>query len=221
MPQFEVVEFEKMKLLRATLQGETVRSEAGAMHYMLGNIDMESKVPGLGKMLKSFASGEKIFRPTYTGTGHIFFGPPTFGEYNFLQLNGDAWILDRGAYVASDVGITVDAHRNKGLSMIASGEGIFQTKVSGHGIVAYYSDGPVQEVMLNNQTLTVDGRFAVARQASLNFETKLLGKGVMSKVSGGEGFVNVISGTGKVMLAPIPNLYQGVLASINPFSQAM
>ena len=51
--------------------------------------------------------------------------------------------------------------------------------------------------MLNNQTLTVDGRFAVARQASLNFETKLLGKGIMSKVSGGEGFVNIISGTGK------------------------
>ena len=62
--------------------------------------------------------------------------------------------------------------------------------------------------MLNNQTLTVDGRFAVARQASLNFETKLLGKGIMSKVSGGEGFVNIISGTGKVMLSPIPNLYQ-------------
>ena len=54
--------------------------------------------------------------------------------------------------------------------------------------------------MLNNQTLTVDGRFAVARQASLNFETKLLGKGIMSKVSGGEGFVNIISEL-KVMLS--------------------
>tara|TARA_Y100001958_G_C21180901_1_gene510789 strand:- start:667 stop:1353 length:687 start_codon:yes stop_codon:yes gene_type:complete len=221
MPQFEVVEFEKMKLLRATLQGETVRSESGAMHYMLGNIEMQSKMPGIGKMFKSMATGESVFRPTYTGTGHIFFGPPTFGEYNFLQLNGDAWILDRGAYVASDIGINVDAHRNKGLSMIASGEGIFQTKVEGTGIVAYYSDGPVQEIMLNNQTLTVDGRFAVARQASLNFETKLLGKGIMSKVSGGEGFVNIISGTGKVMLSPIPNLYQGILASINPFNPTM
>ena len=68
MPQFEVVEFEKMKLLRATLQGETVRSESGAMHYMLGNIEMQSKMPGIGKMFKSMATGESVFRPTYTGT---------------------------------------------------------------------------------------------------------------------------------------------------------
>ena len=126
-----------MKLLRATLQGETVRSESGAMHYMLGNIEMESKMPGLGKMFKSMATGESVFRPTYSGTGTSF-GPATFGEYNFLQLNGDAWILDRGAYVASDIGVSVDAHRNKGMSMIASGKDIFQTKVSGLDS-AYYS----------------------------------------------------------------------------------
>ena len=62
-----------------------------------------------------------------------------------------------------------------------------------------------------NNTLTVDGNFAVARDASLNYETKLLGKGLLSKMAGGEGFVNIISGTGKVYLSPVPSRFNNLI----------
>ncbi len=213
MPQYEIVKKEELRMVKVTLQGGEVRSESGAMHYMRGNIEMQTKMPGMGKLLKSMVSKEGIFRPTYKGTGEVYFGPPTFDEYHIMEISGESWVLDQGAYVCSDMGIDIGAVRNKGISMAFGGEGIFQTTVNGTGTVVFQSPGPLEEISLNNETLTVDGRFAVAREGSLSFETKLLGKGVLSKVAGGEGFVNVISGTGKVLLAPMPNLWNNLLDS--------
>jgi uncharacterized protein (AIM24 family) len=123
-------------------------------------------------------------------------------------------VLDSGAYVCSDEGIEVGIIRNKGMSMLAGGEGIWQTTVSGTGTLIYYSEGPIQEINLSNSTLTVDGNFAVARDASLNFETRMLGKGIMSKIAGGEGFVNIISGTGKVYLSPVPSRFNNLAGRV-------
>jgi uncharacterized protein (AIM24 family) len=167
----------------------------------------------VGGFLKSMASGESIFRPTYTGKGEVFFGPPTFGEYHIIELDGNSMVLDSGAYICSDLGIEVGIMRNKGITMF-SGEGIWQTTVSGTGTLVYYSEGPIQEINLVNSTLTVDGNFAVARDAGLNYEVKMLGKGVISKFAGGEGFVNVISGTGKVYLSPVPSRFNNLAGRV-------
>ena len=185
MPQYEIVDEQELRMVKVTLDGDTVRAESGALHYMIGDIEMVTKKPSVGGFLKSMVSGESVFRPTYTGTGEVFFGPPTFGEYHILELNDESMILDAGAYICSDEGIEVGIIRNKGIaSMAFGGEGIYQTTVSGTGTLVYYSDGPIQEINLQNSTLTVDGNFAVARDASLNYETRMLGKGTLSKLAG-------------------------------------
>ena len=217
MAEIEIVDNEGLKMVKVTLNGDSIRSESGAMHYMHGNIEMKTKAPSVGGFLKSMVSGEDVFRPIYTGTGDVFFGPPTFGEYNIIELDGEM-IIDQGAYICSDFPIEVGVFRNKGLSMLAGGEGIFQTSVKGDGRVVVHSQGPVQVIDMVNDVMTVDGNFAVAREASLNFETKLLGKGMLSKVAGGEGFVNIISGTGRLYLAPVPNKLMSVMNAIrSPF----
>lgn len=212
MPTYEIVKSEELRMVRVSLQGDEVRSERGAMHYMRGKIEMVSSMPGVGKLLKSMVSKESIFRPTYKGTGEVYFGPPSFDEYHVMELNNESWVLDQGAYVCSDMSIEIGAIRNKGIKTMAfGGEGIFQTSVQGTGAVVFKSAGPLEEIQLNDDTLTVDGRFAVAREGSLQFNTQLLGKGIMSKATGGEGFVNVISGTGKVLLAPVPTKWNTIL----------
>lgn len=213
MPQYEIVDTEELRMVKVTLDGDTVRAESGALHYMIGNIEMVTKKPSVGGFLKSMVSGESVFRPTYTGNGEVFFGPPTFGEYHIIELDGNSMVLDSGAYVCSDLGIEVGIMRNKGITMF-SGEGIWQTTVSGTGTLVYYSEGPIQEVNLVNSTLTVDGNFAVARDAGLNYEVKMLGKGMISKFAGGEGFVNVISGTGKVYLSPVPSRFNNLAGRV-------
>ena len=132
-----------------------------------------------------------------------------------MELNGDSLVLDKGAYICSSEGIEVGIMRNKGLkSMAFGGEGIWQTTVSGTGTLVYYSQGPIQEINLQNTTITVDGNFAVARDASLHYKTEMLGKGLMSKFAGGEGFVNIISGTGKVYLSPIPSRFNNLASRV-------
>ena len=216
MADIEIVDNEGMKMVKVNLSGDSIRSESGALHYMQGDIEMQTKAPSVGGFLKSMVSGEDIFRPTYKGTGEVYFGPPTLGEYHILEVEGEM-ILDQGAYICSDIDIEVGIFRNKGMSMLAGGEGIFQTSVKGKGNVVVYSQGPLQVIHLENDTLTVDGSFAVARDASLQFTTQLLGKG-LSKIAGGEGFVNIIRGTGRVYLAPVPNKLITLMNGINsPF----
>ena len=67
MPQYEIIDTEELRMVKVTLDGDTVRAESGALHYMIGNIEMVTKKPSMGGFLKSMVSSESVFRPTYTG----------------------------------------------------------------------------------------------------------------------------------------------------------
>jgi uncharacterized protein (AIM24 family) len=207
MATYEIVEKQGLKMIKATISNETIRAEAGALHYMRGLIQLESKAPSAKGFLKSMVTQESIFRPTYTGTGEIYYGPPTFGEYTFLELSNEAWVLDKGAYVCSDMTVDVGVFTNKAISGLLGGEGFFQTKVEGSGTVVIHSQGPLETIDLQNERLAVDGSFAVARQAGLNFSVQKAAKGLLGSLTSGEGLLNIIEGTGRVLLAPVPNLY--------------
>lgn len=214
MATFEVVLQQGLKMIKANLENEVVTAESGALHYMQGRIEMESKMPSAGGFLKSMVTGESVFRPTYSGTGTVFFGPPIFGEYMVLPLNGDQWILDRGAYVCSDGKVKVSAFRNKAFAGLVGGEGWFQTSVEGHGQVVIKSQGPIQAIDLVNDRLVVDGNFAVARQAHLNYEIRRASKSLMGSLTSGEGIVSVIEGTGRVLIAPVPSVYENLVREV-------
>lgn len=202
MPDFEIQTKQLMRIVKIDLKDEAVRAEAGAMYYMLGNISMEAQLPSVGGFLKSMVTSEKAVRPVYKGTGQLFL-EPSYGEFTVLELaDGDEWVLDKGAYVASEMGVSVEAIMNKALSGLLSGEGFFQTKVSGKGKVVIASDGPLEEIKLSNSKLVVDGSFAVARTGKLDFKIEKATKGLFGSVISGEGLVNTFTGTGTVLLCP-------------------
>jgi uncharacterized protein (AIM24 family) len=215
MANFEIIEQEGVRLIKVTLQNETVRTESGALYYMLGPITMESKAPSVGGLLKAMATGESIFRPTYTGTGELFL-EPTFGGYHIFDLAGKTWILEDGAYWASEAGIQVEAFREKALTAFKSGEGFmdFQTKLSGKGNVVIQAQGPVQPLQLNNDKLVVDGKYVLAREASLTYSVQRSAKSLFSSVTSGEGLVRIYEGTGLVLMAPIPYWRQRLFAGM-------
>ena len=202
---FEVLKAEEKQLARIEIHGDKVHIEGGAMHYMRGHIEIEVPKASAKGFLKAAATSEGI-RPIYSGSGEIFLEPTT-GEINLLELNGDSWVLDKGAFLAADNEIEVGVFVNKGGGGLLGGEGMFQTQVSGSGKVLYTSWGPVQKLELNNDRLTVDGSFAVARSASLSFKVKKATKGLIASARSGEGLVNVIEGTGTVMISPVSNRY--------------
>ena len=214
MSTFEIIERQGLKMIKCTIENELVRAESGTLHYMVGQIQMDVAAPTLGGFLKSMASGENVIRPTYRGTGTIYFGPPMFGEYTVLELQGHQWIIDRGAYICSDAGINVNIWRNKGLAAIAGGEGFWQTMVEGTGRCVIKSGGPLEAIDLNNGRLVVEGTFAVARTGNINFTIQKSSRGIMASIASGEGLVHVFEGTGRVLIAPVPNTMHNMIDAI-------
>jgi uncharacterized protein (AIM24 family) len=204
---FEVIQYEMWRMPKIVLNQSGVMIESGQLHYMVGHLQMQAEAPSLGGLAKSFLTKEKAVRPYYSGSGEIYL-TPTFGEVNLLELSGgEQWILDKGCYLASDVSVQVGVFQNKMMTSMFGGEGMFQTMVSGLGKVFYWSPGPVQRIELRGQTLTVDGSFAVARTASLEYKVERATKGLLGSMWSGEGLVNTFAGHGAVMLAPMSNRY--------------
>jgi uncharacterized protein (AIM24 family) len=210
---FDIVVRERLKMVKVELENASFRYEAGAMHYMKGNLELKSNVPGMGKMFKSMITKEKIIKPVITGTGVVYLAP-TFGEFTVLDLQNDEWILDQGAYYASEMSIETGAFTNSAISALFSGEKWFQTVVAGTGKVLIISSGPLEEIELNNDKLVVDGPFAVARTSGVNLQVKKATKGIFSTIISGEGLVNTFTGTGKVLISPVDNYFNTLIHTL-------
>ena len=204
--KFDVVEKETLRFLKAEFQNSALRYESGGMYYMQGNLEMEANLPSAGGFLKSMVTRESAVKPVIRGSGTVWF-EPSFGNFTIMELRGEEWILDKGAYYASEMGIEIGSFTNKSISGMFSGEGFFQTKVSGTGKVVILSNGPLETVELNNGKLVVDGSFAVARQASVQLTVARANKGIFGSMISGEGIVNTFTGTGKVLISPAANRY--------------
>ncbi len=203
---FDVVEKETLKFLKAEFENSAVRYESGGMYYMQGNLELEANLPSAGGFLKSMVTRESVVKPVIRGSGTVWF-EPSFGNFTILELKNEEWILDKGAYYASEMNIEIGSFTNKSISGMFSGEGFFQTKISGSGKVVMLSNGPLETIELNNGKLVVDGSFAVARQASVQLTVAKANKGIFGSMISGEGIVNTFTGTGKILIAPAANRY--------------
>lgn len=210
---FDVVTRERLNMVKIELDNAAFRYEAGAMHYMQGNLELEANAPSVGKMFKSMITKEKIIKPVISGSGTVFL-QPSFGEFTILDLQNDEWILDQGAYYASEINVEIGAYTNRAISAMFSGEKWFQTVVAGTGKVIITSAGPLEEITLNNDKLVVDGRFAVARTSGIELKVAKATRGIFSTVISGEGLVNTFTGTGKVLIAPVDNYFNTLIHSI-------
>ena len=145
--KFEIIEKETLKFLKAEFENSAVRYESGGMYYMQGNLDLEANLPSAGSFLKSMVTRESVVKPVISGSGTVWF-EPTFGNFTILALKDEEWILDKGSYFASETGVEIGSFTNKSISGFFSGEGFFQTKVSGVGKVVIFSNGPLETIEL-------------------------------------------------------------------------
>lgn len=204
----------KLRQVRIILEDSSVKLESGALSYMKGEIEIRTKtggVVGLGKkFLNSKLTGETMFKPTYEGTGEIFL-EPSFGHFVLIELEDEEIIVDDGLFYACEEDVEVGAAMQKSVSsMLFGNEGIYQTSISGSGIVVLEIPVPESEIFkckLFNDTLKVDGNFAVLRTSNVKFTVEK-SSSLIGSVTNGEGLLNVYSGTGEVWLLPTMNIYQ-------------
>ena len=204
----------KLKQIRIVLDDSSVILEPGVLSYMKGNIKINNTtwgVFGLGKkLLSSKLTGETVFKPTYSGNGEIFL-EPSFSNFALIELEDDEIIVDDGTFFACESSVEVGMSMNKNISAAIFGdEGLCQTKISGSGIVVLEIPVPESEIfkcVLINDTLKVDGNFAILRTGNIEFTVEKSSKSITGSFTNGEGFVNVYRGSGEVWLIPTKNVY--------------
>jgi uncharacterized protein (AIM24 family) len=207
-----------LRQLRIRLSNDAVRTEPGVLQFLKGQIEMESSTgmgEGLGGFMKgalaAARTGETIFKPLYRGTGEIYL-EPTFGHYWLMQLNNQTLYADQGLFCCCEDSVKVDAHKVESFSArVAGGEGRYQTKVSGTGIVVFRIPVPLSEIVelpLVNETLQVDGSFALLRTEGVHFTVEKASNSLMGAMTSGEGLLQTFRGTGRVWVAPTQPLYE-------------
>lgn len=205
----------KLKQVRIILDDSSVKLEPRALSYMKGNIQIKSKTGGLlglgKKIISSKLTGESTFRPTYSGTGEIFL-EPSFGHFALIELEDDEIIIGDNMFYACEDGIEINAAMQKNISSAFLGnEGLYQTRIEGNGIVVLRVPVPESEIfkcVLIDDTLKVDGNFAILRTGNIEFSVEKSSKSIIGTAVSGEGMVNVYKGTGEVWLVPTKSIYR-------------
>lgn len=194
------------------LSKANITLQAGAMQWMVGNVNATTGVKGVGdlfsKALRGKATGESAIKPEYTGDGTLVLEP----TYRHLLLEDLAdWngsiVLDDGLFLACDSKLKQKAVMRSNLSSaVAGNEGLFNLGITGDGVLCLESPCPREELIeitLQDDVLKVDGNMAIAWSGSLDFTVERSGKTLVGSAASGEGLVNVYRGTGKVLLAPV------------------
>ena len=208
----------KKRQLACNLAMAPVTIQAGAMQWMLGNVNATTGIKGVGdlfgKAVRGKVSGESAIKPEYTGDGLLVLEP----TYKYLILMnvadwGGGVVLDDGLFLACESTLQHKAvMRSNFSSAVAGGEGLFNLSLNGSGVFCIESDCPKEELIeitLQDDVLKVDGNHAIAWSRDLNFTVERSGKSLIGSAASGEGLVNVYRGTGKVLMMPtakMPNI---------------
>ena len=191
--------------------GGGVILQSGAMQMIIGNIELQSDIKGAGDMMKklvgSKVTGESAVKPKYTGSGLLVL-EPTYKHILFEDISdwNGKMVIEDGLFLACDDSISLNIKRASMSTAMFSGEGMFNTLLSGLGIVVLESPVPAEELIvvdLENDVLKIDGSYAIAWSNTLDFTVERSSKGLVSSAASGEGLVNVYRGTGRVLIAPV------------------
>ncbi|MBQ8805961.1 MAG: TIGR00266 family protein [Bacteroidaceae bacterium] len=201
-------------------EGETLKTEKGAMSWMSANMQMKTNTGGGGVLGRMF-SGETIFLNEYTavgGDGEIAFAssfPGSILPYHVTP--GNDLIVQKRGFLAMEAGLKLGvAFQRKFGAGLFGGEGFIMQRISGDGLVFVEIDGAcIKKELQPGEKLIVDTGFIAAYTGGCSIDVQTV-KGVKNVLFGGEGLFNtVITGPGTVWLQSMP-IY-GVARAIQPY----
>ncbi|QOS10528.1 TIGR00266 family protein [Haloferax sp. Atlit-4N] len=184
-------------------EGESLRSEAGAMVSYSDGIDIETNAKGglFGSLKRSVLGGESFFQNTFSArqAGEVSFAPPLPGDIVHHRLEDETLFVQSGSYIASDPALDLDTSFGGAKTFFGS-EGLFLLKLTGTGDSFLSSYGAIHEVELGEgERYTVDTGHIVAFDETTSFSVERVG-GLKSTLFSGEGLVCTFTGPGTVWM---------------------
>ena len=118
-------------------------------------------------------------------------------------------------FIACDATVnrSVQMRSNVSSAMLGN-EGMFNMKLTGQGVCALQSNVPREELILvelEDDTLKVDGSYAICWSGSLEFSVSKAGKTLAGSIISKESLVNTYKGVGRVLLSTLANSQMDVI----------
>lgn len=182
---------------------EEIQVEPSAMVSYSDGVTVETKAKG-GLMggIKRMIAGESFFQNTYQAPaqgGEIMLAQALPGDSLVLDIGGGEFMLQSGAYMASEMGVEVDAKWGGAKGFFGSGS-LVLLKVTGQGKLVAGCYGAVEERVLEaGERYTVDTGHIVGFDGSVGFNVRRVG-GWKSTLLSGEGLVVELTGPGRVLM---------------------
>jgi uncharacterized protein (TIGR00266 family) len=182
---------------------EPVKVEPSSMVSYSEGVAVETKAEGgLFGGLKRMVAGESFFQNTWTAPaqgGEITLAPSLPGSMIVLAIGGSDFMLQSGAYIASEMGVTTDTKWGGAKGFFGSGS-LILLKVSGQGQLLAGCYGAIEERILPpGQKYSVDTGHIVGFDGSISFQVKRVGTWKSTFLSG-EGLVCELTGPGRVLM---------------------
>lgn len=183
--------------------GDHIVAEADAMATMAADLELKTQLNGgfFKGILRKLFGGESLFINRYingtNGARRITIVQGTPGEIREIQLNGNEFYLQPGAFLACEPGVKLGM-KFAGFASFIAREGLFKLVVSGNGRCWYGAYGALLEKEVNGEYI-VDTSHLVAYDPSIKLKVQLAG-GLFSSFFGGEGLVTRVEGRGKIIV---------------------
>lgn len=182
---------------------EQIKVEPGAMVSHSDGMSLETKAQGglLGG-LKRIVAGESFYQNTWKASvqgGEIMLAPSLPGDMITMNISQNQFLLRSGAYIASEMNVTMDASWG-GAKGFFGGGGLILLKISGMGQLVAGCYGAIEErILLPRQNYVVDTGHIVGFDASVQFTVQKSGNW-KATLLGGEGLVCRLTGPGRVLI---------------------
>lgn len=182
---------------------EEIRAEAGAMVSMSQGVVIQTRAEGglLKSLGRAVLGGESFFQNFFKAPasgGEITLAPELPGDVFVYEMKGEKLMVQTGSYLASEVGIELNAKIS--LKAIVAAEGFSMLEASGKGKLLLSSYGAVHEkILAPGEKYIVDTTHLVAFDASIHVERKMVG-GLKSTLLSGEGLVVELTGPGRLLM---------------------
>ncbi|MEM7760575.1 MAG: TIGR00266 family protein [Cyanobacteria bacterium P01_A01_bin.40] len=183
--------------------GETITAEAGAMVSMDSQLTMKTQLSGglFPALMRKFFGGESLFVNVFINQTRqnlsLVLTQSNLGDIEVINLQGKAIYFQPGAYIANTSGVKMGV-RWAGFKSAFAGEGWFKLHLSGRGQVFFGAYGGITEKIVPGEFI-VDNTHLVAYEPGIKMGIGLSG-GLFGSLTSGEGFVNRLSGSGKIYL---------------------
>jgi uncharacterized protein (TIGR00266 family) len=182
---------------------EKIRVDSGAMVSMSQSITIETKAAGgfLKSLTRSVLGGESFFQNFFQASaqgGEITLAPDLPGDQIEIILSGEKLMIQSGSYMASEIGVELDAKIS--MKAFMSAEGISMLEASGSGKVLLSSYGAIfEKTLAAGEIYTVDSTHLVAFDSSIQIQPRTVG-GFKSTMLSGEGLVVDLTGPGRLFI---------------------